>query len=61
LTETFLASFPSKLLPVGVFELKELTALTVIVVPAGIVAAFTDEAAMPAPITKIRAIVCFIF
>ena len=61
LTETSWASLPSKLLPVGVFELKELTALTVIVVPAGIVAAFTDEAATHAHITDIKAIVCFIF
>jgi hypothetical protein len=62
LTETSCASFPSKLLPVGVFELKELTALTIIVVPAGIVAAFPYEAATQAQTTEIivMTFVCFI-
>src|SRR5215471_18977493 len=62
LTETSCASFPSKLLPTEVLEVKELTALTVIVVPAGIVAAFTDEAATQAQTTEITAtiFVCFI-
>jgi hypothetical protein len=61
LTETSWASFPSKLLPTGVFEVKELTALTVIVVPAGSVAAFADEAATQAHTTEISAMtfVCF--
>lgn len=52
LTETSLASFPSKLLPAGVLEVNELTALTVIVVPAGSVAAFKDEATMQAQSTE---------
>ena len=60
--ETSRASFPSKLLPVGVFELNELTALTVIVVPAGSVAAFKDETTMQAQTTETTAMtfVCFI-
>lgn len=57
LTETSRASFPSKLLPVGVFELKELTALTVIVVPAGIVAASKDEATTQAQMTDVSAMI----
>jgi hypothetical protein len=54
---------PSKVLPTAVFELKELTALTVSVVPAGIVAAFTYEAAAQAQRTEITAMtfVWFIF
>src|SRR4029450_1355067 len=44
LTVTFCAIFASKLLPGTVFELMRLTVLTVSVVPAGIVAAFKDEA-----------------
>jgi hypothetical protein len=44
-TETFCASFASKLLPATACELIRLTVLTVSVVPAGIVAAFTHEAA----------------
>src|SRR4030095_1877894 len=63
LTETSLASFPSKLLPTTVFELKELTLLTMSVVPAGMVAAFTDETATQAQMTDVSAMifVCFIF
>jgi hypothetical protein len=48
LTETFCASFASKLLPATVCELMRLTVLTVSVVPAGIVAAFNDAAAKQA-------------
>lgn len=61
-TETSWASFASKVLPTGVFELKELTELTLSVVPAGIVAAFKDEAAAAAQITAINAtnLFCFI-
>jgi hypothetical protein len=47
-TETFCASFASKLLPTTVCELTRLTVLTVNVVPAGIVAALKDEAARQA-------------
>jgi hypothetical protein len=47
-TETFCASFASKLLPATVCELIRLTVLTVNVVPAGIVAALKDEAAKQA-------------
>jgi len=55
LTETSRANLPSKLLPTGVVELKELTALTVIVVPAGSAAAIPDEAATQEQRTKITA------
>jgi hypothetical protein len=48
LTETSCAIFASKLLPGTVCELMRLTVLTVSVVPAGIVAAFKDEAAKQA-------------
>jgi hypothetical protein len=46
-----------------VFELNALTVLTVIVVPAGSVAAFKEEAAMQAQMIEATAItfVCFIF
>lgn len=62
LTETSRANLPSKLLPTGVVELKELTALTVIVVPAGSVVAFKDETRTQAHATKITAMtfLCFI-
>src|SRR5262245_23117239 len=61
-TETSWASLPSQVLPTGVFEVKELTALTVIVVPVGSVAAFTDEAATQAQTTEITAMTfaCFV-
>src|SRR5215510_2163610 len=55
LTETSWASFPSQVLPTGVFEVNELTLLTVSVVPAGIAAAFADEAATQAQTTEITA------
>ena len=53
----------SSTLPATVFELKALTVLTARVVPAGIVAAFTDDAATRTEITEITAMtfVCFIF
>src|SRR5215471_15256632 len=60
LTETFWASLPSQVLPTTVFELNELTALTVSVVPAGIVAAFADEAAIQPQITAITELLGFI-
>src|SRR5215475_3412404 len=59
LTETSWASFPSQVLPAGVFEVKELTLLTVSVVPAGIVAAFAIEAAIQPQITAITELPSF--
>jgi hypothetical protein len=56
LTETFSASFASKLLPATSFEVTRLTVLTVSVVPAGIVTAFKDVAATQAQITAITEI-----
>src|SRR5207247_4960770 len=58
-----ISSFASKVLPTTVFELNALTVLTVIVVPAGSVAAFVDELAMQPQITAITEmiLVSFIF
>jgi hypothetical protein len=63
LTETSLAIFASKLLPGTVCELMRLTVLIVNVVPAGIVAAFKDEAAKQAQHVMISRInfFCIIF
>ncbi|HEU5245834.1 MAG TPA: hypothetical protein VFU09_01975 [Candidatus Udaeobacter sp.] len=63
LTETSWAIFASKLLPGTVCELMRLTVLTVTVVPAGIVAAFKDEAAKQAQHMAINAVdlFCIIF
>jgi hypothetical protein len=55
-TETFFATFASKLLPATVCELIRLTVLTVTVVPAGILAAFRDPAAKLARHITITAI-----
>jgi hypothetical protein len=54
--ETFWAIFASKVLPTAFCEVIRLTVLTVIVVPAGIVAAFTDDAATQAQIAAITPI-----
>jgi len=59
LTETFCASFASKLLPTTVCELIRLTVVTVNVVPAGIVAAFKDAAAKKAQQVAINKISFF--
>jgi hypothetical protein len=53
LTVTSWAIFASKLLPGTVCELMRLTVLTVSVVPAGMVAAFKDEAVTQAHVTAI--------
>jgi hypothetical protein len=42
---TFWSSFAAKVLPAGSCEVMELAVLTLSVVPAGMVAAFKDEAA----------------
>jgi hypothetical protein len=59
LTETSCAIFASKLRPTTVCELMRLTVLTVSVAPAGIVAAFRDEAADKAQIVVISAVNLF--
>ncbi len=61
LTETFCASFASKLLPVTVCELMRLTVLTVSVVPAGMVAACRDALVKQAQHTVINAMNLFRF
>ena len=63
LDRDILSKFSLEVLPATVFELNELTVLTVIVVPAGSVAAFKDEATTQAQTTEIAAMtfVCFIF
>jgi hypothetical protein len=60
-TETSFAIFASKLLPTTVCELMRLTVRTVSVVPAGIVAAVTDEAATHAQMPRITAIILVSF
>lgn len=61
LTETSCAIFASKLLPTTVCEVTRLTVLTVSVVPAGIVAAFRDEAAKQAQHVAMNAMNFFRF
>jgi hypothetical protein len=56
LTLTSCAIFASKLLPTTVCEVTRLTVLTVRVVPAGIVAAFKDEATNQAQHMAINAV-----
>src|SRR5262252_7213503 len=58
-TETFWAIFASKLLPTASCDVIRLTVVTGIVVPAGIVAAFADEAASQAQ-TRARTDILFI-
>jgi hypothetical protein len=55
----FCASFASKFLPATVCELMRLTVLIVSVVPAGIVAAFNDEATKHAQQAPINAMDLF--
>ena len=56
LTATFWSSFAAKVLPTGSCEEMELAVLTLSIVPAGIVAAFKDEAATEAYVMAITLI-----
>src|ERR1700746_1415474 len=56
-TETFWAIFASKLLPTASCEVIRLTVVTRMVVPAGIVAAFVNDAAIQPQIPAITATV----
>src|SRR5207249_4070522 len=59
LTATFWSSFAAKVLPTGSCEEMELVVLTLSVVPAGIVAAFKEEAATQAHVIAISGMSLF--